>query len=188
MRTSDLLTVVGMTSTAFTAVTARGVLPFEKAPSGGWSKFGVEDAIRLALFMDLTARGMSQAQASSLLRHEFNALLDFLNSEPAPPPGVLLFGQATFGEYRKGQTEPLQEATAVICGIEGHIDKSIANARRGLSGRWEMTGLTLISASGTMGRILPRLLNAAGLATPETQLWAAFMRAPGSKQSWRKGQ
>ena len=187
MRTSDLLTVVGMTSTAFTAVTSRGVLPFEKGPSRGWSKFDVEDAIRLALFMDLTARGMSQGQASSLLRDEFNALLDFLNTEPAPPPGPVLFGQATFGEYRKGQSEPLQEATAVVCAIEGNIDGSIANAQRGLRGRWEMTGLTLVSASGAMGRILPRLINAS-LATPETHKWAAFMRAPGSKQSWRNGQ
>lgn len=176
-----------MTSTAFTAVTARGVLPFEKAPSGGWSKFGLEDAIRLALFMDLTARGLSQGQASSLLRHEFNALLDFLNAEPAPPPGPLFFGQATFGEYCKGQSEPSHEVAAVVCAIEGNIDEAIANARRGLRGRWEMTGLTLVSASGSMGRILPRLIHL-GLATPEVYNWAAFMRAPGVNQSWRKGQ
>lgn len=187
MRTSDLLTVVGMTSTAFTAVTARGVLPFQKAPSVGWSKFGLEDAIRLALFMDLTARGMSQSQASSLLRHGFDALLDFLNAEPAPPPGPLLFGQATFEEFSKGKSGPPRESTAVVCAIEGNIDEALANARRGLRGRWEMTGLTLVSASGTMGRILPRLIDL-GLATPEVHKWAAFMRVPGVNQSWRKGQ
>jgi len=184
MRTSDLLSVVGMTSTAFTAVLARGVLPFEKASSGGWSKFGVEEAIRLAMFLDLTAQGMSQGQASKLLRDEFDSLLDFLNGEPAP--GFVLFGEARFGKLSKAQSEPLQEATKAVCAIAGDIDEAIVSAQRGLRGRWEVRGLTLISASDTMGRILPRFIDA-GLATPEIHQWAAFMRAPGTKQSWRKG-
>ncbi|MBU1345999.1 MAG: hypothetical protein KKA16_03495 [Alphaproteobacteria bacterium] len=187
MRTSDLLSVVGMTSTAFTAVLARGVLPFEKGSSGGWSKFGVEEAIRLAIFMDLTAQGMLQAQASKLLRDEFDGLLDFLNADPAPPPGPVLFGEASFGKLGKGDAGNLQETTRAICAIAGTIDQAIARAQRGLKGRWELKGLTLVSASDSMGRILPRLTDA-DLLTLEAQKWAAFMRAPESKQSWRKGQ
>ena len=187
MRTSDLLSVVGMTSTAFTAVLARGVLPFEKGSSGGWSKFGVEEALRLAMFMDLTAQGMSQAQASKLLRDEFNALLDFLNAEPAPLPGSVLFGEARFVRLPKKQSVPLQEVTRVVCAIAGDIDQAILRAQRGLKGQWEVRGLMLISASDTMGRILPRFIDS-GLATPEVHQWAAFMRAPGAKQSWRRGQ
>jgi len=184
MRTADLLKIVGMTSAAFTAVIARDVLPFERSASGGWSKFQVEEAIRLALFIDLTAKGMSQGRASALIRGGFYTLLDFLNSKPAPPPGLLFFGEVVLRRSTSKKAGGPKETAAAVCGVTGQLDHALVQAQQGLKGNWDVVGLTIVSASHTMDRILPNFIET-GLATPDLHQWAAFMRAPGEKQKWR---
>lgn len=76
MRRGDLLQLTGLTTSVFDALGNRAVLPFKgTGKAAGWGNYSVDDAFRLALFLELTRIGKSQIQAAQLVREQFDELL-----------------------------------------------------------------------------------------------------------------
>lgn len=181
MRRSDLLTIVGMTNTTFDALVARGVTPFDRSLGRKWSVFTVEDALRLVIFLELTARGMTQSRASALVRDGFDRLLDFVNTDPQPANDTFLFGQIEFDSFRGDQ--PTFET---VCALSGKLDRAIADVLARASSGSAPIALQLVGATQCMARIKGPLRSTPGMAA-EADKWAEFMRVPKRAASGQRG-
>lgn len=172
MRRSDLLAIVGMTTTTFNAMVARGVTPFSRTPGRGWSVFTIEDALRLAVFSDLTTRGMSQPRAGALVREGFDPFLDFINSKPEPASGSLLFGQV---ELRNRSDEAAEAVIEPLYAVTDQLDKALTSTLRKGDGQWELSAMMAVNATESMRRILLGYRRG-GVTDVEAARWADFMR------------
>lgn len=173
MRRTELLEAAGLTVTTYSALSNRGLLPFEEGKRlAGWTNFEEEDVIRLALVMQLSKAGMGQALAGPLVKANFHRLVRLAEADIRDGPNdgrnPYMFGSAT--ALRKG----VEVAQVAVVGALQDLPKELDDAE--VAGG-SVDALTLVNVSRLMEALLERPTNR---VNHELCKWAAFFRAKGT--------
>lgn len=154
MRRADLLSLTGISVGLFNNLSQRRLLPFPPPASDGWATFEAGHALRLALLLELARAGRAQEQAASLIRAEYNALLDFVAS--APDGAVTLFG--SFSVVREDEEAASHLHAPIMCSLgEGGLDGAIAATLHRIEADHSQVGeIVVVNASRVVKRLLDR--------------------------------
>lgn len=173
MRRAELLRVVGIPTTTYSALSNRGLLPFnEKASGGRWNTFVEEHAIRLALLVDLTKAGMNQPQAAALVRDHFGDLEKLSEQLGDGPKPRFLFGGGTFNV----NDDASARIVAPIVGVAGQLDAALerAAAELSLDTSHAPVSIVLVDVTTTMAEIYQRAARE-DFDMLEMKQWAQFL-------------
>lgn len=177
MRRAELLQIVGIPATTYNALNNRGHLPFTgRATATGWTDFQEEQAVRLALLLDLAKAGMSQSHAASLVRDHFEDLLDLANEGSPTDGGRFLFGGATLESSDPATTaEPVIKP---IVAVYGTLDQALrrAAADKGTGPAAQMLAIVLVDVTTTISALYRRV-RSSDVANAEMQQWAILFGA-----------
>ncbi|WIY67970.1 hypothetical protein KB221_07525 [Aquidulcibacter paucihalophilus] len=177
MRRAELLQIVGIPATTYNALNNRGHLPFAgRATATGWTDFQEEQAVRLALLMDLARAGLPQSHAATLVRNHFDDLLDLANEGRPSDAGRFLFGGATLET-----TEPVRAAEPVIrpiIAVTGTLDKAIRRVAvdHGSGSDVQMLAIVLVDVTTTISALYRRV-RTSDVPNAEMQQWAILFGA-----------
>ena len=177
MRRAELLQIVGIPATTYNALNNRGHLPFTgRATATGWTEFQEDQAVRLALLLDLARAGMSQSHAASLVRDHFEDLLDLANEGRPSDGGRYLFGGATLETSDPDRAgEPVMKP---IIAVSGTLDKAIRSVAtdNGSGPDAQMLAIVLVDVTTTISALYRRV-RTSDVPNAEMQQWAILFGA-----------
>jgi len=178
MRRAELLRAAEMTQTTYTALSNRGLLPFSQTvgPSSrsGWGEFSYEHALKLGLVQELARAGMPQAKASSLVRDQFDFLMDFANSFQRRRQTPFIFGALTVSRANGGETG--EDDCPVMAELD-RLSDGVSAALNRIQADATPLSLLIINATDRMARIY-RQARQAKRITKELRELAGLMRVP----------
>lgn len=152
MRRGDLTYLGELSVGQFDALVARGLAPFARGRrAAGWGSFTADDAFRLTLFAALTSAGLPQARAASIVRGQYDELIDSL--EEGGEGDIWFGGFSTTASGDDGST-----ATAWFPLVASFTDLQLEIAKvQSISGDTDaVDAVVVVNATSVMRRMLRR--------------------------------
>lgn len=175
MRRSELLSVVDLTTASFNILATRDLLPLPiEARQKGWRHYDAEDALRIALFLRLTAFGVSQHQACALVRSDFEALLAFAHHRPRSDCAILFGRVQTEVRDEDSGARAHHALIAELGGTDEAVAALLARLEEPITG---VVGIAFVSATAAMDDV-HRTAVRSGALTDDVASLARLFRVP----------
>lgn len=176
MRRSEMLKVVGLSTTAFNSLVQRDLLPFPpQARSRVWGDYGADDLVRLGLMLELTRGGRPQKVAVQIVRRAYRRLLrDAANAKP--PSSDYCIGAVWYRDADKPTKRIRRALVGKISDLPAQYNDLLIRSDRTL------IDLSIVNASEVVRSLVERA-EAIGAMSPKLSAIMTTLHAFGPRSS-----